>query len=686
VRSGGPTYRCWGLEAHSSCELRLHALGITLFTGINMKPARSFLCSLVLILGLMVPTSGRAQQWSGIISPSRATDWSSAGVEGGIPSAGWTQCGSTIAAGSTAATINSALSGCGTNQYVLLGPGTFSITGLQISKNNVVLRGSGPDQTFLIVSSEGPVSCRIGSFSGAIDICTNNNSQTVVNWTAGYSQGTTQITLSSVSGLTVGSPIILEQLDDGSDGWPATGDLYVCDSTANNCSNKGAGSASFAPDGDGRSNMEIVRATAINQGGCGATCVTINPPITLPNYRSSQSPHAVFYASNVYVSYSGIENLSVDGTVAGGGIKMVYCDNCWVKNVRAVDTAAGGTDIHVVTPVLSFHVEIRDNYFYGDQCAAGCINNYQTMPVWDGSMLWQNNIQQGIQASMIPNGGPYSNSVLAYNFFVGRPDSAVVLHNAGEMMNLVEGNIMPGWDGDVVHGTHFMETIFRNALVSYKYAAGAGTVNVAIQALTNNRFINVVGNVMGHPHFTNYESDLANDGNAVYILGWQGNNSGTALTSDTNVKRTMMRWGNWDSVTNATRWCGNSSDTGWSLTCASTSEVPSGITNFANPVPTVGDAGIGQPSLPASFYLSSRPSWWPSTKPWPAIGPDVTGGNITGMAGHAYTIPAADCYLNLLGGAVNGSGGPLNFNASTCYPSVVAVGPPPPSNLQAVVK
>src|SRR5207245_8842003 len=192
-----------------------------------------------------------------------------------------------------------------------------------------------------------------------------------------------------------------------------------------------------------------------------------------------------------------------------------------------------------------------------------------------------------------------------------------------------------GWVGDIDHGTHFFETLFRNAIVSYKYAAGPGNINTAVEAHTNNRFINVVGNVMGHSHFTTYETNQAANDNAVFNLGWQGNISGTAVTNDPNVKRTLLRWGNWDSVTNAVRWCVDAT-----APCTG-SEVPSGITNFSNPVPA-------NYTLPASFYYISTPSWWPSAKPWPPIGPDVTGGNITNLAGHANTNPAADCYLKVL--------------------------------------
>jgi hypothetical protein len=91
-----------------------------------LAPALALLCS--------APLNG--QLWSGIIAPSRATDWTQAGVKGDIPSRTWTQCGATIAAYSgTAATINGAVNhtasgytGCGANTYVQLGAGTFNLS------------------------------------------------------------------------------------------------------------------------------------------------------------------------------------------------------------------------------------------------------------------------------------------------------------------------------------------------------------------------------------------------------------------------------------------------------------------------------------------------------------------------------------------------------------------------------
>jgi hypothetical protein len=113
-----------------------------------------------------------------------------------------------------------------------------------------------------------------------------------------------------------------------------------------------------------------------------------------------------------------------------------------------------------------------------------------------------------------------------------------------------------------------------------------------------------------------------------------------------------MRWGNYDTVSARSHF--------------DAAEVPSGLTNFANPAPA-------SQVLPPSLYRSIKPSWW-GTMPWPAIGPDVSGGDIPGYAGHAYKIPARRCYENAAIDPAYGSGNVRIFDPEACY---VTVGPPP---------
>ena len=171
------------------------------------------------------------------------------------------------------------------------------------------------------------------------------------------------------------------------------------------------------------------------------------------------------------------------------------------------------------------------------------------------------------------------------------------------------------------------------------------------------RYCNVVGNVLGTKGITTSYQILAPYGSGtVYYLG-SGNSEGTVtVPADPKVAATIMRWGNYDVVNDSARW--------------EASEVPSGIAKYANPIPP-------NHTLPASFFLSGKPFWWPSGIAWPPIGPDVVGGNISGLAGHANQIPACNCYLNVMKGPADGSGAPLSFSADNCYTTGVLVSPIP---------
>src|SRR5207247_8346688 len=133
-----------------------------------------------------------------------------------------------------------------------------------------------------------------------------------------------------------------------------------------------------------------------------------------------------------------------------------------------------------------------------------------------------------------------------------------------------------------------------------------------------------VGNVLGTSGFhTTYQTIAggsdANCVRSVYAIGLGGNcSTGSGPTDDANALLTLMRWGNYDTVTGTARFV--------------SSEVPSGLSAYANPVPS-------STTLPASFYLSAKPAFFGSV-PWPAIGPDVTGGSEPSVGGHNAKIPA----------------------------------------------
>lgn len=613
---------------------------------------------LIIVLLLSLPCFG--QNWSGILSTSRAVNWSNAGVIGGIPTTR-TQCGSTIAAytGSVAA-INSALTACGSNQYVLLGPGTFNLNSGGIISiegiNNITLRGSGPDQTFLIFSGTAGGSCTEGA---AAFICIQGSfnwaggPQNLTTWTGGYSAGTTSITLGSTTGLAVNDLLILDQANDTVD----TNQVFVCnnvDSTPGllGCDNTGNG-----PNGAGRqvasvyySQQQLVQVTNIS-----GTTVTISPGLYMPNWRSGQTPGA-WWATSPFKNV-GIENLSMDASNGAGGIglNIFFANgyNGWVKNVRSINSNRAHVEIQ-----YSAHITVRDSYFYGTQNAA---NESYGVEMYNGGddTLIENNIFSHVATPILRNGT--EGVVEAYNYDQDNYNDNLTFqfpgptwnHAAGSDMNLTEGNEGTTWLEDAIHGSHNFNTGFRNLLIAqenYPYGQpGKNQQTVPIIFQSHTRYNNVIGNVLGASGFSaNYivqEPTSTGCDTAIYNLGFpssecsQDTGAVSPVPNDSLVAQTVMLWGNYDTVNAATRFVSG--------------EVPSNFNDgsgspslFVNPVPS-------SHSLPSSFYLTTQPAFWSLvspmvTPPFPAVGPDVTGGSAPGMAGYAYHIPAEICNASSL--------------------------------------
>src|SRR5438067_6010986 len=170
-----------------------------------MRHKSLFLFPLIL---LSLSLCSYAQLWSGILDTSRAIDWNKAGVIGGIPNR--TTICATLNPGATASQINSAIAACPSGQVVKLNAGTYSLSGGIVfsNKSNVTLRGAGPDQTILAFSAGGGCA----GWSGA-DVCLmttdtgdagDQNYSNAASWTAGYSVGTSYITLGSISKGSIG--------------------------------------------------------------------------------------------------------------------------------------------------------------------------------------------------------------------------------------------------------------------------------------------------------------------------------------------------------------------------------------------------------------------------------------------------------------------------------------------------
>ena len=681
-----------------------------------MKRLRQFFLLFVLLGFVVAAAQAQTPPWSGVISPARATNWQNAGAPGGIPSASWTQCGPTIAAyGSSGtpaspSTIQTAINSCGADQYVQLGAGSFYLSGSFYVKgqSNVEIRGMGANSTFIYFYGSAGVGgdncsglysviCFEGSYNSNV---TPQNGP--VNWTAGYSQGVTVITLASVSNLKIGNTIILDELKSVTD----NGAILEQDATTSTNPYTSPGSPgpySYAG-GQVRAGRGLTHVyTVIGCDGsttightCTSTNITIDPPLEESYWDSTLSPQA--WWATAPIRDVGVQNLAIDGTNNGcsvGNSPLIGFFNAvdgWVRGVRSFNGCEAHVRVH-----LSARVTVRDSYFmlardststsYGVECFAS------------NDSLVENNIFQAIAGPVIIQEG-CSGWVTGYNFAINDYYSVAgyglamsQTHGIGADLDLWEGNIGAALEADVAHGSHMFNTAFRNRLMGVNtvcwqsgptngdyasyLAATWGSCPNAIRGIefgSFSRFDNALGNVLGTTGVTlNYQVDPS----PVFRLG-QGQNT---VGSDPTVAQTFYRWGNCDNTN------GGSGGTPFTACQFNSSEVPTTGTLATSQQPWAQTVPSSH-TLPASFYYSSKPFWWPSSKPWPIIGPDVTGGNISGVNGLAYTNPAEDCYKSLTGTTANGAGGPFPFDADTCYGSEATSGgtpPAAPTNLSATV-
>ncbi|HUI91469.1 MAG TPA: FlgD immunoglobulin-like domain containing protein [Chitinivibrionales bacterium] len=590
-----------------------------------------------------------SQNATGIVAASRSIDWGKAGVEGGVPNRAAIY--TTLNPGATADQINAAIAACPAGQVVSLSAGTYSLAGGIVLKSDVTVRGAGADKTFLVFTG---VNACFGGY-GVVCFTAENHvwggdkdawpgGTNAAVWTAGFAQGTAQITLTNVgsSGIAVGQYLILDQENAAAD----NGELFVCDNTTFPCSLEG-GNGGRVINNIQHGQTQIVKVTAIN-----GSVYTISPALYAPTWTAALSPGAWWVRP---MQNAGLEDLSINHDSAAGeinGISMYGAINCWVKGVRSVNSNRNHVQL-----CASAHNTIADCYFYGTQ--HGQTQSYGVEIYLGSDNLVINNIFQHVTAPQLLQLGV--GDVIAYNFSINDYETAsadflygsATDHNEGNEFDLLEGNDGSMFGADLFHGTGGMNTLFRNRFTGWEKGKLNNLIPVRLDSYK--RYCNIVGNVLGTAGITiNYQTPAPYGSGQVYALGGGNSNGTVTIPADPLVPATTMRWGNYDVVSDSARW--------------EASEVPSAIAKYANPVP----AGK---TLPASFFLSAKPAWWPSAIAWPPIGPDVSGGALSGLAGHAHQIPACNCYANIMKGPADGSGDPLTFNADNCYTTAVSNAP-----------
>jgi Divergent InlB B-repeat domain len=702
--------------------------------------------------------------WNNVLSTSRGYRWDqNAGIQGGGGIPAFTQCGATITPYGTSgtyaspSTIINALNhtgagytGCGANTYILLGNGDFYLNaGIHNSGlSNVELRGGGPQNTRLHFNGTAG---GIGGFGSVlIDFSSGDGtyaggSPTAYNCTA-PSQGATTLTCASSLNIVIGTMGILDQYDTNCAGGcpnvytPGTtfnncsepadnGNFFSCQAkmipagaicsetcSGSSCTTTGTASVALGCSENGPNNFGarpnrgqqeqfIVTACSPSCNNSGSTVLTLSHPVIYPNWTSGLSPQIWYIQPSDHV---GVQGFSIDAsffTGSGGAhplTTMLGFDNVsnfWEKNV-ILSNAPNITNFFI----QSTNGDIESNYwpFPGQDNPS---NDSSAITGGFPNTLIVNNICVTGKVCILP-AGPFSGSVIAYNYFSNANTGNGYMfgdlwlnHSNGADFNLYEGNVASQLLWDQTHGTALMITAFRNFLTAWESCANGNCTGNTPPMKVNQmdatemgayaaRYANYLANIEGTPGITTLGYQRTNQSGYQWFngsgLGYaenvgSGNNAiSNAIPPDPVVGSTSMFWGNWDAYHGATQW--------------NTGAVPSGISVYPNSVPT---ACVSGGSCPASFVFSSPPLWW-NVPQWPAIGPDVSGGNVgqvqgtlnnpghqsgtpaiigatyagdttvSAWGGHVNAIPAMAYYLSL-GGLPDGTGGIVAFDGSTYY-------------------
>jgi hypothetical protein len=405
--------------------------------------------------------------------------------------------------------------------------------------------------------------------------------------------------------------------------------------------------------------------------GLSGSIVTVRNPLIWD--FNAGSPRIKYTFTNT--RRSGVEDLRLDhsGTSGCNNFALEYCDSCWLRGIDSFKASG-----YHFTIVGTANGEIRDSYIRESQTFGA--NNaglqFYGSDRYGSNSSWK--IENNIFNKLFPAVELQNSSsgfYVGYNFSFGSaatetnaPVSWTFADNHGphDMMNLWEGNVGEMFGSDGYYGGSSHATAFRNHFTGYNRNSGNSDEPVRLNRLSYH--FNIVGNVLGSSSWIaakyNQTSNNCSGGVGIYRLGYPniGNCSLTDVTGnsvpggmaypDAKVESTLLRWGNYDYNTKATRWLA--------------SELPSGT-----PVPS-------DQNLLASYYYTSRPAWFPTGTPWPPIGPDVTaGGGFGDSSGHVARIPAQQCWdsRNLLAGGA--------FNAAACYTRTASPVPNPPTNVRA---
>jgi hypothetical protein len=539
------------------------------------------LCIRVAVAVVMVSQTIAAM--AEIIPATRRVTWQP-GVSGGIPNRTTLFANATQApynadktgAADAAAAIQNAINACPSNQVVFLPAGIYRLDSSLRMKDGVSLRGAGSRSSVLRYNGTDSTVIRFASGSYEWDFASSVSTPL----SGGYTKGSTSLTMAN-NNWAVGDVLLVDELEDS--------DLFENDGNSGTCT------------WCGRANGERCHSQIVEVVTRTPTSVAIYPPL-YSDYKSVSSPEAVRFRGMIRMA--GIESLgitNVNGT-ARDTLVMEAGYKCWVKDCDLAVSMRRHTWMY-----HSIWCEFRDNSFHqgagADWSSAYGPDRGYGIFLGQGSTscLVENNDFNKLHFAVAFEGG-CSGNVISYNFVTNvmytegeTPQPAIGNHGAHPMMNLWEGNVLRSKVMmDSYWGSSSHTTIFRNRISNQPNNNGQQALQYVFifDIWKNNRYHNIVGNVLGYVGMENAvdaPDGYPYGGKYIFRLGFTDANDNSYAGNDTTVAGTILRHGNWYSVTQSVAW----------------------------------DPAIADHTIPPSLYLASKPIWWGNLR-WPAIGSDLS--------------------------------------------------------------
>lgn len=466
--------------------------------------------------------------------------------------------------------IIAAINACPEYHAVFFPRGKYRISRTIVISKPIVIRGE-------LESSNGLSGTLIYNEDIGFIFSSGYNLATSRDIIEGFAKNSDHVKIDDASGFQVGDHILTDQLNDG---------IFV--------SNVGVGGASTwsSRENGSRCLGQMNRIKEIN----GNTLY-----LEIPLYHSySDTLKPQLLKISGMLENAGIEDMHINGLYSSGSsnISMAGVSRCWIKNIHSEN--ADRTHFSILR---GFEIEVINNYLHHSRTGYGSMSYGVEFLLQSTASLVENNIFYHVHSAMMIAGG-LTGSVFAYNYVTEIRNIQehtlgidAGFHGGHPSMILMEGNVFHKFVCDSYWGSNAHITLLRNHIKGH--AEGTTTANIAVDIQAGNKYVNVIGNILGTDHFNgNYECiDVSApywNTWTIYKLGYNSFGDGDPKDNDPEVPETLLRHGNYDYVSDSLIW----------------------------------DPKIPLHDIPLSLYLSSKPAFF-GEQTWPPVHPELSEPNMS---------------------------------------------------------